>query len=185
MKRRQIFREQALNHFKQRRKQDVVSRVLAPQTFLFLWVFLFLAGIGGFFIGQISLPVYVQGTGVIPLMSQQNMEDTSRALVFLAPTERSSIHPGQPVQLQIDPAMKSMSGVVQTVSRDILAPQVLLQQYGLENWGKLPNPLPRFVTQPSLVVTVELSLALSREQYAGSIGNAKILIGTRSIIELF
>ena len=182
MEKHRFFREQALQHYLHARSQHVLPQFISPPVFLFLWILLLLAGCGSMLIGLMQIPRYAQGVGIISGKADDWHATTTTAIILLPPEQEAAIKPGQPVQMQIISSSHFIEGRVSTVASDVLSPQRVLETYGLKEIANSSGLMLRIITQPSILATVRLNEPLLLERYAGSIGGAKVCIGTQSII---
>ncbi|HTK06760.1 MAG TPA: hypothetical protein VL485_06310 [Ktedonobacteraceae bacterium] len=174
-----IFREGALKKYTERREPDVLLRLVAPPTFLFLWILLFLFLCAGVLAWSIHVPTYSIGQGILVEQgnSQQNSHQLEAAL-FVPAGQYASLHKGQFVKLSIGPSALSLNGVIDTVDTRVISPQEARSRFNLQ------GQLAQLVTGPAVVVFVRLASVASANSYAGSVCSAQIQIGSQSILSL-
>ena len=100
------------------------------------------------------------------------------ALLFLPTSEASQVRVGQPVQLQLASTDLQFTGTVSQIEPGAISPIEARQRYDLV--GEAAASL----TQPSVVVVVKPATALAASPYAGSLVEAQIQAGTRSVLTL-
>lgn len=175
MKNRAIFRNSAIQRYIQRRDKDVLPRLVRPPAFVFLWILLSLALLAGALTWQIRVPVYMAVPGV---MVQDAPTARLQALLFVSPNQRSSIQPGQPVQLRIGTGELRLHLVVTSVASQVLSPAQIRTHYALD------TALGLVANQPAVVAIVAMQANAALQGYAGSLVSAQIQIGTRSVLSL-
>ena len=178
---RSIFREEALQYYKQRSSRDVLPRYISPPVFLAFWIFILL-GMGLLLVAwNIRLPVYQSGTAVIINARQtpyQGQGTDMLALVFFSPTQAKTIHQGMPIQLLLN-SSQPLEERLTTVTTVPLSPQEIRDTYHLD------THLSLFVAQPSLVGIVLLAQkAALPSVYAGTLLAAQVPVGTLSLLAM-
>jgi hypothetical protein len=169
--RRQIFRESALQHYLRNREKDVLLRILPVPMAVFLWVLLSIFFMAGLFAWNERIPTYTSGTGIV----QESTGDNSIAVVFLPAGPSTTVHVGEPVEVQVG-ASKQVQGKVIGVESDSMSPDSARAHYQLEGSSAY------LVTQPSLIVLVKFSTTVSAKTYAGSSLSAQIEVGSQRIL---
>lgn len=172
MMKRPIFRERAIQRYKQGREKDVLPRFVSPPVFLFLWIILGLSLVGGWLVWTIRIPVFTPAIGTVVESSQ---DDRALALLFAPSDQLHNVHPGTPVRLQLG-STSLMLLTITTVAPTLLSPTEVRQQYHLD------GALALLVTEPSVVMGVALTANISASSYAGSIVRAQVEVGDVSIL---
>jgi hypothetical protein len=170
MPRRAIFRERAIEHYRQGRDRDILPRFVTPPVFLGLWIVLGLCLIAGWLAWNIRVPVYVAGSGVVTFSGE------TQAVLFLAADQQQSIHTGEPVQVQIGQSGPHLLRTITAVASTLLSPEEARQRYHLD------GTLALLVTAPSVVITVALDASMPLSAYAGSIVSAQVQVGDVRIL---
>jgi hypothetical protein len=169
-----IFRSKAVQRYIQNREKSVLPRVVVPPVFALCWLVLTLLVVAGIVIWSGRVPFYTSGAGVVLDASTGiNQGDEATALIFLPASEAPQLHTGLPVQVQIGQSGPLLNRTINGVGRSVLSPAQVLQQYQLE------------VAQPSCVVAVTLGSGIQGSTYAGSFVQARIQIGSQSLLSLF
>ncbi|HEU5377780.1 MAG TPA: hypothetical protein VFV38_20345 [Ktedonobacteraceae bacterium] len=170
---RQLFREKAIQHFRQSRGRDILPRIVAPRIFLFLWILLglLLALVTLTWLGRV--PINVEGSGVV--LEQRTAvsgDDGGDADVFLQIDASSKVRAGQLVQTQV--ASRAFSNaVVVRVKPGVISPDEIKRRYS------------QTVAGPTVIVVIAFTPALLTQQYAGTEIHARIQVGTRRLLSLF
>lgn len=168
--RRSIFREQALQRYRRGRDKDVLPRFAAPPVFLGLWIVLSLCLVAGWLAWNIRVPVYVAGSGVVAFSGEV------QAVVFISANQQQSVHPGEPVQVQIGATGPRLLRTITAVAPTLLSPEEARQDYHLD------GTLAFLITAPSIVIVVALGPGIPVSAYAGSIVSAQVQVGDMSLL---
>lgn len=172
---RSIFRHQALEYFTHRREEDILPRLVTPRAFLLLWLVVLLIVIAGFFAWNISLPLTLADPGVLLPTQTTNQ---GQVLLFLSPDQLRQVHSGQQVEIQLGAKAGTLQQRITQVFPQILSPEQIRQQYKLDASAGL------LVQQPSAVAIIDLPGNLPARQYAGSMVEVQIQVGTQRVLSL-
>lgn len=166
-----IFREKAIQHFRQSRERDVLPRFVAPQIFLFLWILLglLLALVTLTWLGRV--PINVEGSGVVLYQGATTDGGRGDAAVFLQVDASSRVRAGQFVQTQIASRAFSNALVVR-VEPGTMSPDEIKRRYG------------QTVVGPTVIVVIAFRPALLTQKYAGTEIHAQIQVGTQRLLAL-
>lgn len=165
-----IFRSKAVEKYIQNREKSVLPRLITPPVFLLCWLIFTLLIAAGVIVWLEQVPLYITGSGIV-LSPDQGSEGT--AIIFLPVSASSQLHAGLPVQLQIGQSGAALNLAVTAVSQNVLSPEEAHQQYGIA------------ITEPALPVTVQLGSSIPASLYAGSLVQAKVQVGSQSLLALF
>lgn len=169
-----IFRSKTLQKYMQNREKSVLPRIVAPPVFAFCWIVLTLLIAAGIVTWRGQVPSYITGSGIIlNTGSVAHQSNEATAAILLPASDISYIRPGLPVQIHVGQTGPQLHRTIGSVSQKLLSPGAVRQQYGFE------------VTDPSLVVTVQLGPTISGYLYSGSPIQAQVQIGTYSLLALF
>lgn len=168
-----LFREKAIQHFRQSRERDILPRLVAPRIFLFLWILLglLLALVTLVWLGRV--PINVEGSGVI--LGQRAVvggDNGGDADVFLQVDASRRVRVGQLVQTQIASRVFS-NAIVVRVEPGVVSPDEIKQRYG------------QTVVGPTVIVAIAFRPALATQKYAGTEIHAQIQVGTQRLLSLF
>jgi hypothetical protein len=108
----------------------------------------------------------------------QQANDQGVAVIFLPANHASQIHPGQSILLQIASTGMQLSYKVDHIEPGIFSPSAARQRYGLDSVGS------QVAMGPSLVLMVSLGPAFPAHQYAGSLVNAQLQVGSQRVLSL-
>ncbi len=178
---RNIFRGKALQEYAASRQKDVLPRLVSPPVFVFFWILLGLLLVAGITAWLERVPLYVSASGVIldhPIAQDNQLNDESIAVIFLPVSRSLHVQPGQSILLQIGSMGTQLSYKVDQVEPGILSPGDARKDY------KLDSATSQAITGPSLVVTVNLGSAFPAQQYAGSIVQARLQVGSQRVLSL-
>ncbi len=175
--RRPLFRESALKQYMQKREKDTMPRLISPPVFLCSWLLLTLLLCSMLLAWWGQVPVFAVGAGVIqeqsPTLSITN--NTSEALLVLPTIYKTQVHTGQSGWIQVGNGGPEFHGTIAHTSA-ITNPAEAQKFYAQRGIAPL-------LTQPSLIVTIQLpQIPL---QYAGSLVQAHIQVGSRRVLSLF
>ncbi len=172
---RSIFRDQAVQKYRQNQEKSVLPRIVAPPVFLFFWILVVILTSAGVVAWLGQVPLYVTGSGTVldknVLPAQGN--DEAVAIIILPASEVAHIRAGLPAQVQIGSTGPQISRTIDSVSSVILSPSEVHQSYGID------------MTDPAQVVFLRLGPSISRRVYAGSPVHVQIQIGSQRLIALF
>ena len=178
--RRQIFRQQALNQYVQRREKDILPRSVAPPVFLFLWILLGLLLTTIILAWQTHVPTSIQAAGVLTqnghITPQSNGEIL--AMLFVPMTTSMELQTGQTVRLQLLATGEQVTATIRSIALDVITPDDARQRYGLT------GDLVFSITQPSVVVMASLPTPLPADVSAGRSVSAQVQVGSRSVLSL-
>jgi hypothetical protein len=168
-----IFREKAIQHFRQSRERDVLPRFVAPRIFLFLWILLglLLALVTLTWLGRV--PINVEGSGVVlDQRAAVGGDNGGDADVFLQVDASRRVHVGQLVQTQIASRVFS-NAIVVRVQPGAMSPNEIKQRYS------------QTVVEPTVIVVIAFRPAFLTQKYAGTEIHAQIQVGTQRLLSLF
>ncbi len=95
MSRQHIFRDKAIQHYRQSKERDILPRIVAPQVFLFLWILLGLLLASTVLTWLEQVPTRVEGSGIVLDQSKvASGSDSSVAVVFLPAESVGKVHSG-------------------------------------------------------------------------------------------
>ena len=170
-----IFRNKAIQKYRESREKTVLPRFLAPPVFFLFWILLMLLYGAGLLVWFGQVPAYVTGSGVV-LETTSTLTNASRqavAILFVPFTSSVHLQPGQPVQLQLASTGVQLTSAITAVEPKILSPSEVRKHYLLS------------ITTPSRVVMVALGSQFSGSVYTGSPVQAQIEVGSRPFLSLF
>ncbi|MFL5693812.1 MAG: hypothetical protein ACJ795_18615 [Ktedonobacteraceae bacterium] len=170
---RSIFRARAIQHYARSREKDVLPRFVSPPVFWCLWTVLSLCLVLGWLVWDIRIPVYLPGIGAVVT---NHSSGAARVVLFVSADQQRSVHPGEPVRLQIGSTGSLLLYTITTVAPALLSPEEARQQYHLD------GSLSLLVIQPSVVALVTLDARVPASTYAGSIVHAQIQDGTQRVL---
>ncbi len=178
---RSIFRSEAIKSYRERQEKAVLPHLVAPPIFLFLWVLLGLLLTAGLLAWSAQIPTYVEGEGIV---FKQQPASAARppvavALIFLPATSAPKVRAGLPVQLQLGSTGPTMTSRIDQVEPGILSPSVVRTRYALA------RSVAETLTEPVVVVSVQLGPGVPYQKYTGSMVSAQVQVGSRRVLSLF
>jgi hypothetical protein len=171
---RSLFRSKTVQAYIQSREKSVLPRIVAPPVFALCWIVLTLLIIACIIIWSGQVPTYITGSGIISAPSTLSQQDSDATALILFPiSDLAYLQSGLSIQVQVGQAGTICNCSIATVSQNPLSPYKIHLQYGLE------------VSAPAIIVTTTLGPAISESLYAGSPVQAKLQIGSQSLLSLF
>ncbi len=172
---RSIFRDQAVQKYKQNQEKSILPRIIAPPVFLFFWILLAILTAAGVVAWLGQVPLYVAGSGVVldKDVAPDQGSDEAVAVVPFTAHDVSRIRRGLPSAVQVGSTGPELTRPIDTVSPAILSPSEIHQRYGLE------------MTDPAQIVSIRLGSTISRHIYAGSPVHVQVQVGSRRLLSLF
>jgi hypothetical protein len=170
-----IFRDKALQKYRESREKTILPRFVAPPVFLFFWLLLFIFIVAGLFAWLGQVPAYVTGAGVIldshsPLIQGSN---EAAAIIFIPYNSSVHLQPGQPVQIQLGSAGMQITSAITVVEPQVYSTSQVRKTFLLG------------VTSPVFAVVVPLGSPSSGLFNAGNPVSAQIQVGSRPFVSLF
>jgi hypothetical protein len=178
--RRQFFRKEALEHYARSREKDILPRSVAPPVFLFFWILLGLLLAATLLAWQVQVPTYAAASGFIAQDGQPGIQPAgeTQAVLFVPADLSPTLRAGQSLTLEVALTGQTLAGTITTVRPGVITPDAARQQYALT------GDLALVITQPSVVVTLNLGAALPQGIFAGNSLIAQVQVGTRSVLSL-
>lgn len=178
--RRRFFRQEALEHYARSRERDILPRAVAPPVFLFFWMLLGLLLAATLLAWQIQVPTYAAASGFIAQDGQPGIwpADGISAMLFVPTNSSPTLRVGQQITLRVALTGQTLAGTITTVRPGVITPGEARQRYGLT------GDLVLVITQPSVVVTLDLGAALPHGVFPGNSLIAQVQVGTRSVLSL-
>lgn len=173
-----IFRQSAIQSYKQRTEKDVVPRLISWPIIICLWVLLGILLVAGFFAWYTQVPTYVSGSGIILAHGDMLQPGKMVAVVFLPPDQSAHIRVSLPVDIQIGSAGMHIQSTIAQVEPNIMSPDAARQRYQLDSADAL------LITQPSRVAIIKLGTGQLAATYAGSLLTARVEIGSERLLAL-
>ena len=146
---RNIFRDTALEAYRQRTTRDFVPRLTSRPVVIGLWLLLAVLLVTVAVAWSVRVPTYIGAQGVILRDSQAAPGGGRMAALFLPPDQTGRIHIGQPVHGQIGSSDGYAAGKVTAIESHVIGPGAARARYHLD-------AATNVVTQPSRVVSVRL-----------------------------
>lgn len=177
---RQFFRKEALEHYARSREKDILPRSVAPPVFLFFWILLGLLLAATLLAWQVQVPTYAAASGFITQDKQPGVlpAGETQAVLFVATNLSPALRVGQSLTLETALTGQPLAGTITTVGHGVVTPDEARQQYALT------GDLALVITQPSVVVTLNLGAVLPQGVFAGNSLVAQVQGGTRSVLSL-
>ena len=177
MPERTIFRPTAVEAYRRGTEKDVIPRMVSRPVTVCRWLLLALLVATAALAWWVTVPAYVDASGVIvgpgdapPLGAQ------TAAVLLLPPDGAAQVRVGRPVHLETGSSGTDAQGVVAAVERGVLTPEEARQRYPALG----PDPVP----ESSVVVVVRLADPHLSGSGAGTRVTAQVQAGTQRLIAL-
>ncbi|QRK04682.1 hypothetical protein JQX13_31135 [Archangium violaceum] len=174
---RSIFRAEALRRHAQGRERGVLPRVIAPRTFVFLWLLAGLSGAMGVLAWATEVPEYVSGLAVVARGGEGG--ESSRLVVVLPAEAHPRLRVGQELLLESGPPGERMALALTAVEPGLLGPEATHERFGLR-----PGVAP-LVTRPSAIALAAFAppgREVSAREYVGSSYSVRVRVGSRRLL---
>ncbi len=178
--RRQLFRKEALEQYARSRERDILPRSVAPPVFIFFWILLALLLVATVLAWQVQVPTYAAASGFIGQNGQASTQPggETMAVLFVPSNPSPLLRAGQSITLQVALTGQTLSGTIATVGTSVVTPDEARQQYALT------GDLALVISQPSVVVTLDLGSTLPPGVVVGSSLVAQVQVGKQSVLSL-
>lgn len=178
---RQIFRQQAIEHYLQSNSQVVLPKTISPLTFIVGWGVLLLAILAGFLVWLIPVPYYAYAPAIV--LHQQPVPHATRhtqLLAFFPATALPLLHTGQSVMVRVEvgrrPNEAQLSGNLNHIAPQSLSSVNIGKRYKLS--------ASQLQTLPSTVVvgTIRLDQQGWLERYDGGSVEVQYQQGSQHVL---
>lgn len=176
-----IFRSEALRRYMSRHDKAVFPKLIAPRTFLYLWIIISLLFIGGLCALFANIPVYVSALAVVVEADkgqQQDLKDVS-VVLLLSPEYLSKVEVNQRVFLRLPRFDRPLSTQISNIEPRIVSAADARSRFALSgNAANKVNDASAVAFIPTTVLPRERDTA----SYVGTSGEAQVEIGSRRLI---
>ena len=177
---RRIFRESALRLYNERLEKIELPRLASAPWALLLWLgallFLLLTAL----LLAVQLPSYATGPGIVLQTERDGGAEPGAVVVALLPVEYASqLSAGQPAEITLpgsfdDAGTEDLRAVVMDVEPEPLSPAAARARYSLD------GATGRQINGPVAVAIIGVDIPAGL--WLGSVGEARIELGSRSIL---
>lgn len=180
---RSIFRADFVQQYMQGRDRSILPRLIAPRTFVCLWLLIGLLTAGAFLAWFARVPIYTSGPAVIVDGRDYpgSIDDSIALVVFLPPQYRSHLHVGQPLFLDFGSADGRLRRTIIMIEPQLSSPAAVQQRFALRS----DDPLS--VTRPTIVALARvepLPSSLPPATFVGSRYQVDVEVGSRRMLAL-
>lgn len=177
---RRIFRESALRRYNERLEKIELPRLASAPWALLLWLgallFLFFTAL----LLAVQLPSYATGPGIVLQTEADGGADSGAVIVALLPVEYAAqVSAGQPADITLPGTFdgagtEGLRAVVVDMEPKPLSPAAARARYSLDaaTGSRINGP----------VVVAIIGVDLPADLWLGSVGEARIELGSRSIL---
>jgi len=177
---RVIFRESAIQAYRQGMAKDIVPHLTFRAIIICLWLLLAMLIATAALAWSVRVPAYVDAQGVILQNSPEGEPGgaTTEAALFLPADQSVHMRIGQPVNVRIGSSGPSASGAVVKVEPGLTGPDAARAKYRFEAGSGT-------LRQPWTVVIARLGQRLPPAAYGGSFLTAQVETESRRLLTLF
>jgi hypothetical protein len=178
---RPIFREEVVKRYFQSGDESVFPKIIAPKTFVCLWIFIGLFLIGLLIAWSVTIPVYTVGQGIVVSLSETHPEiphDVALA-VFLPAEYQDELNIGQHVFVYFDPHGEISQQKIIEIDPRILSPEEAKGEYAASQETSVAITCPVSVV---FVPFVPPSGKIKADSYIGSLFRTDIELGRQRIL---
>jgi hypothetical protein len=175
--RKSIFRDQALKHYTQGKKKDVLPNFSSVSAAVFGWLLLGLLIATGLIAAYGQVPVTVEGTGLVLSTGNaaQAQSQGAVALVFFPPGAAAKLQAGQSVRIRVGTSNEELTSEIAEVEPGTSSPAAALKRYGqLTNGSATAN-------EQVVVALLKSSPTFSITSAVGSFLTVQVNAGTQSL----
>ncbi|GCF09573.1 hypothetical protein [Dictyobacter arantiisoli] len=178
--RRPLFREHALQHYMQRREEDVLPRIVSPPVFLIVWILFALVIAGGVISWLARVPVYVNGTGIVQSGEQRvnAQQSVVNVLIFVPVDASNHVRAGIPGKAQFSSSGQHYDGTITSIEPLVLSPEAIQTHY------KLGCSVAQMVTEPSVAAHMRVLVPANDRLFSGTPLQAQLQTGTQRLLSL-
>jgi hypothetical protein len=179
-KKRPLFREHALQHYMNRRENDILPRIVSPPVFLFIWLLFGLVIVCGFLAWTQRVPVFVHGSGVAQVGVQKidAQQSSVNVLIFVPSSSSAQIRPGVPGRVQFGSSGQNFNGTITNVDRSVLSPVAIRKQYML-TCSSVPDGI-----QPSITAHMRVIVPSNMSALNGNLTQVQLQTGSQRIVDV-
>ncbi len=176
-----IYRSEALRRYMTRHEKQVFPKLIAPRTFLFLWVIVVLLFIGGLCALFADIPIYAPALAVVVETDAVPPQTTKevRVVLLLSPEYINKVEANQRVFLRMNGVNDLLSGQISRIEPRIASAGDVRSRFALS--GNAANRV-NDATTVAFIPTGVLPGARDAASYVGASGEAQVEIGTRRLI---
>jgi hypothetical protein len=179
-RKRPLFREHALQHYMNRRENDILPRIVSPPVFLFVWLLFGLVIVCGFFAWTERVPVFVHGSGVAQIGGQKINAQQSyvNVLIFVPFNNSAQVRTGVHGRVQFGSSSQNFNGTITNVDRSVLSPVAIRKQYML-TCRSVPD-----VIEPSITAHMRVIVPSNMSVLNGNLTQAQLQTGSQRILDV-
>lgn len=179
-RKRPLFREHALQHYMNRRENDILPRIVSPPVFLIVWILFGLIVICGLLACVERVPVFVHSSGVAQVGEQKINEQQSyvNVLIFVPANNSAQVRTGVHGRVQFSSSDQNFDGTITDVDRSVLSPVAVRKQY-LLTCNAEPD-----VTEPSVAAHMRVVVPSNMTAINGVLAQVQIQTGSQRLLDV-
>jgi hypothetical protein len=172
-----IFRDKALKHYTQGRKEDVLPNFSSLSAGFFAWMLLVSLIATGLVAWYGQVPIFLPGSGIVLGNGSQTSttNNGANALVFFSPDQATRLHAGDTAQVQLGANSSHIDGTIVQVMPGTTNLATALSHYGL-SFGNTA-----LQSQQVSVALLNLGTGFPAASYTGSTIVVQVNVGTQSL----
>ncbi|MGB9181377.1 MAG: hypothetical protein WCB68_19255 [Pyrinomonadaceae bacterium] len=177
-----IFRKEAWQRYMTRNEKAIFPKLVAPRTFIYLWLILTLLSIGGLFALFADIPIYAPALAVVvqETGSQEQDSKEARVALFVAPEYLSQLNVHQRVFFKMNRGDELVSRQIVAIEPHVLSPSAAQKRFALGG-----NAAAK-INESAAVAFVPLEQlpgGTDAASYLGTTYDARVEIGTQRLVQ--
>jgi len=174
-----IFRSEALKRYMSRNEKTIFPKIIAPRTFLYLWLILALLLVAALCALLADIPVYASALALVVEDGNRKQNSSEVKIALLLPPENlPQLQVNQTVFFRRDKVGPLVSRQINDVEPAILSPSAIRSRFGLSGDAATK------VDESSVVAFISLEPlphGMEASSYLGTSYNAQVEIGHRRL----
>jgi hypothetical protein len=176
-----IFRSQALQRYMNRHEKTVFPKLIAPSTFIYLWLIVGLLSIGGLCALFADIPIYASALAVVVEGNGNNEQGSKevRVVLILSPEYLTQLDVNQRVFFRMNKVDALVSRRISDIEPRILSASALHSRFALNGTAATK------VNESAVVAFIPfgpLPVGMDASSYLGTSYEAQVEIGRRRLI---
>jgi hypothetical protein len=176
-----IYRSEALRRYMTRHEKSVFPKLIAPRTFLYLWLIVGLLFIGGLCALFADIPIYAPALAVVVEADKDQTQNAKevRVVLLLSPEYLTKVEVNQRVFLRMNRGDALISSQISNIEPRVVSAGDARSRFALS--GNAANRV-NDATAVALIPAGVLPGARDAASYVGTSGEAQVEIGRRRLI---
>lgn len=176
-----IFRSEALRRYMSRHEKTVFPKLIAPRTFIYLWLIVGLLFIGGLCALFADIPIYASALAVVVEGDKDHAQNAKevRVVLLLSPEFLTKLEVNQRVFSRLNRVDALVSSQISDIEPRIVSASDARSRFALSG-----NAATK-VNESTVVAFVPMGVlpgGMDASSYVGTSGEAQVEIGRRRLI---